>query len=371
MTFKSHILEGDHESVFFKSALRSRSNRPHVNPLPYSLYEREEEAGTSLINDGTYKVGDVNKALISFSHHRLENLFEDPPLLDLNKMNAVHNKALNKVADELSYVQNMFEAWYERKEAYTLLGQAGKSLLEFVTSWRKPSYWRKVTKMSAKKIRDPSSLPEAWLLANFAIKPLIGTVDDCLNLLLSDFPIYWVDGSSSTKMSNSYNDYYNSGYQLSVESEYIVKHGVRVKSLNPNAALSNIMGLTTPVSSFLNVVPWFWAVNYFVNVNDVVSNFEVRFPGVDIDSSYTTVLCKQKYFGKRETRTFWKLNDKGQWVEHTGPHAFLRGDAVHMRRSTGTKVPDYKLQVGFPALGSNQVANLFSAIALTLKGKRS
>lgn len=149
-------------------------------------------------------------------------------------------------------------------------------------------------------------------------------------------------------------------YRLTYEHNFIVKHGVEVTGFNPNAQLLNIMGLTTPFSSLLSVVPWFWAVNYFVNINAMVSNFEVRYPGVNIGSTYTTTLHKIKYTGYT----------RGYWNGYTNTAtSFYDGDYVYMRRVTSNKVPTYKLHFGVPALGSSSFANLFSAIALTMKGK--
>ena len=156
---------------------------------------------------------------------------------------------------------------------------------------------------------------------------------------------------------------YREEYRIDFNHTYVVKHGVEVTGFNPNAQLLNIMGTTTPFSSFLSVVPWFWAVNYFVNINAMISNFEIRYPGVTIGSSYTTVLHKVKYQGY--TRYY-----AGGWQGYTNTAtSFYDGDFVYMRRKINNGVPKYKLHFGVPALGSSSFANLFSAIALTMKGK--
>lgn len=55
----------------------------------------------------------------------------------------VHNKALDKLMSQLDVAQNLFESWYERRQAYELLVDSGRKLLEFAVGWRKPAYWKK------------------------------------------------------------------------------------------------------------------------------------------------------------------------------------------------------------------------------------
>jgi len=367
MAFKATVSKGTNQGPFYYVANRSEGTKPYTKPLYYKLWSHTEKNGKRQFipkgYENTYELGTFQTSMYQSINATVTNYLEYAYSPYRNHHNIVFNKALNKVAEELSYVENMFEAWYERKEAYTLLGQAGKGLLKFVTSWNKPSYWRSLFKGSKRLVKRPETLPEAWLLANFAIKPLVGTVDSCMNLLLGDMPSFWVEGSSGDK--HSWSDK-SGNLEMYYTTDYIVKHGVEVKSLNPNAQLLNIMGLTTPFSSFLNVVPWGWAVNYFVNINEVVSNFENRFPGVNIGSSYTTVYAKTTYVGRENTPGYW-LN--GQYYGNNPPTALFNGNIDYMKRTVGTSVPNYRLQVSFPSLGGSQFANLFSALALTMKGK--
>lgn len=351
------------DKVFYNAYDRNRQARPYVKPLPYELHAGVERDAVNIVEDTWLTKGKMGKTNYYLGSIRA-GLYNDTRIAynngGTNLQRAIHNKALDKVDEKLQYVGNFFEAWYERREAYSLLGQAGKGLLQFLTSWRKPKYWKSLFKGSKNLVKRPETLPEAWLLANFAIKPLIGTIDDSMRLLCGEFPVLWVEGSSSTKYTT--NDYRNE-YRFQFQHTYVVKHGVEVTGLNPNAQLLNIMGLTTPFSSFLSVVPWFWAVNYFVNINSMISNFEIRYPGVNIGSSYTTVLHKVNYQGY--TRYY-----AGGWQGYTDTvTSSYDGDFVYMRRKVNNGVPKYKLHFGVPALGSSSFANLFSAIALTFKGK--
>lgn len=361
MTFSKTKVIGSNATLYYYNAVdRRRQPKPYIKPLPYEVHVAIEHDAQNIVEDrGTTegKLGQTNYYLAN-TRAVLYNLVRTPSTLSLNVHKGVHNKALDKVSEELEYVQNFFEAWYERREAYTLLGQAGKGILQFLTSWKKPAYWSSLFKGSKKLAKRPETLPEAWLLANFAVKPLVGTVDDAMRLLCNDFPPMWVEGTSADSYVTTD---YRQQYRFNYEHTYLTKHGVEVTGFNPNAQLLNIMGLTTPVSTFLSVVPWFWAVNYFANISAMVSNFEVRYPGVNIGSTYTTTLHKVKYSGY--TRYF-----TGRSYTNVAT-SFYDGHYTYMRRVTSNKVPSYKLHFGVPALGSSSFANLFSAIALTMSGK--
>lgn len=377
MAFKAIIEEGGRYQEIWIRKIRSKGTKPYSEPLPYNMRESNVLAPVRYSTRTHGPVGTSSKAILSQEHDRCEKF----PFLSSNAKNGVHNKALEKVADQLEYVSNLFEAWYERREAYTLLGKALRAVLTFTKRWKDPKYWAQMRKTFKCNIKDPSSLPQAWLLWNFAIKPLVGTIDDAMKLLCQDMPAWWVEGTSAksgevkvydmTYISPSKPDPDRMiGRDFKGKYLYVVKHAVRVRSLNPNAQLLNIMGATTPFSTFLNVVPWFWAVNYFVNINAMVSNLEIRFPGVNIDKSYTTVFAKCDYKGVYNiltTSNTVKL-PSGYWAEN--PLDLFRPEVRHVSviRTVSTKPPAYKWNLKYPALGSSQFANLASAIALAMKG---
>lgn len=378
MSFKAVITEGDEYTEFYIRKIRTRGARPYTTPLPYNMAE-SKVVNKRVVNTADYSVG----ADIPLTYPALHAAMHPDTCLSTNQRNAVWNKALNKLGDKLEYVQNMFEAWYERREAYTMLGSCIRAVHTFVKRWKDPKYWKAMRKAWKTNIKDPTSLPQAWLLWNFAVKPLVLTIQDLAELLSSEFPMLWVDAASGTdgtavpysfKEPNSAG-LYGDGLKLEVKFKYIVKHGVRVTSLNPNAQLANIMGLTTPFSTAISVIPWGWAVNYFVNVSDFVSNLEVRFPGINIDSSYSTIFHSAEMTGEYHTGSIMypyvlEKNEQGYYNAKLNPSLNGRpsGKAVHMTRTTSTAVPKFKLEFGYPALGTTQFANLASAIALTMHG---
>lgn len=389
MAFLPYITEGGEIQPFYKFAYRSRSDKPYTEPLPYESFIREERGCITRYDEFTFgnppipagtllesQIGVMNAYQLSYQ--RADDSNGSLSFLHKNARNQVHNRALDKVASSLAFVPNLFEAWYERREVYKLLGQCLKSIRNLVLNFRKRAFWENLKKSLKKDLKQPKTLPELWLLLQFAIKPLIGTIDDAIHLLSAPIPFSWVEGASGGDLPPQ--KWVDTDYmKVDIESElYIVKVGCRVTAVNPNLALANIMGLTTPITNFLNVVPWGWAVNYFVNLNAVVSNIEVSFPGVSIDKSYTTIFSKAKITGRKTPvgapyEQFWGYNDfSGKWMWRgraaTTDYFIIDGSSVYTHRSVGTGFPSYKLAVTFPALGTNQFANLSSAIALAFSG---
>lgn len=280
-----------------------------------------------------------------------EGHFESAPFFLKNSIVGAQNKALSKVDEQLTVASNLFESWYERREVYTLLQTAGTELLDLVRNFKHPKYWKKKFKQS----KAPTNLPAAWLTYQFGIVPLVGTIDTCLNSLAVPLPTTPIRGKGTFTHQRklTWAGYYDTSF------EYMVKYGcTAIPNPNPNVALANIGGLTMPFSTAWSVVPWGWAVDYFVNVSEVLQNFEVKHPGVTTTDWYITQVCKTTWTG---------VATKG--VDPEVQTAFFKGHGYTMERDPIDR-PDYQLHFNFPLLGSNKAANLFSAIALTLSGAK-
>lgn len=264
-----------------------------------------------------------------------------------------HNKCLSKLKDELEPISSFFEDWYERQQAYRMLISAGIGILSFVRDLKNPKRLaRRFGKWASKK----ESLPEAWLTYNFGVKPLIGTVENAIDLLSRTPPPLIVSTSSS--ITSTYTD--NEGeFQRRGEVTYTVKMGVRVTGFNANLALAASLGLDKPLTNAWSVVPWGWAVDYFVNVSELLSNFEPFITGVTISDSYETSF--ERFKGSASTSPAidgyhsWCDNMEGWNMDRRVP-ASLQFQFAHIRPAI------------MPEKNARQVANLFSAIALSIKG---
>lgn len=303
----------------------------HLDEMPY-------------LNLGTFSEGEIGPWVRMLNENALSTL------LTRNELARVHNNCVDKIVDQAQVVENYFEAIYERQEALRLAATAARKLLDFIRNFRRPQYWKSITKTK------PKDLPEAWLTYNFGIAPLVATIDSAMKLLGKPYPTIVLRGASGSPVSTRWkNESIYEGYQHFASGSYFkeIRAHVAPKS-NPNVALANVIGLTTPFSTTFSVIPWGWAVDYFINASRLLSNFEDRFPGIYFKSIWESVSCKVNY-----SSLHWKPGEKNR---------YNHGHAHYTHRRTSSL--KYQLEFSFPLLGGSQFANLASAIALTLKGTK-
>lgn len=334
---------------------------PFTKPNPYTRVHLIEKDAIVKFSTDHDVVGRVTKNLqVSNTFERCRTETGTNGYLRLQMMNGVHNKALSKLDSELQVASNFFESWYERREVYKMVGSIGKELLEFATNYRKPKYWKRKGKAS----KAPSNLPAAWLTYQFGIVPLIGTLDTALKGLGLPLQAHAFKSTSADKFSGTI-PFGTWGFPLDYEGTYRKTIGCTViPNPNPNVALLNLGGFTTPFSTAWSIAPWGWAIDYFVNVSELLSNLEMKHPGVTSYDYYSTEKWDITWDGvtkdwdrdavPERLRVLYRWNGEGHLVT---------------RSLIGT--PSYKLKLGFPTLGTNQFANLFAALALTMKGKKS
>lgn len=272
-----------------------------------------------------------------------------------NFTSSVQNRALAKLDGEFNTATSLFEAWYERQQAVDMGISAAKEVFRFIRNWKKPSYWKSI----ARGAKQPKSLPDAWLAYNFGLKPLLGTIDHVFNTLGNEFPVF---KASVTARGTHLSKVVDGDLTIFCEVDYTVKMGGRAVAYNPNTSIIGVTGLNQPLTSFLSVVPWGWAVDYFVNAGQMAQNIDSKLPGVTIDNRWTTIISKGSYNGiKNLKRSYY-------YGIHKRENYPVYGDLVYIKRRLGKQ--KYELELSLPLLGGNQFANLTSAIALSMKGKK-
>lgn len=320
-----------------------RQRRPYLNPLPFRLVKSEMEYNF---------YGKSAKANSQVSCTE----FYNKQAADLKVLIKPGNKALNKVHDQLRTADSFFEDWYERKQAYELIHSSGKALLNFIVGWRNPKYWKHLRKNA-----KPKDFPSAWLGYQFGVKPLLGGVNRAMNLLGQDFPVVDVSGTSGNADEFTYAYWSNSLYhniRFQGNRTAIVKIGCSVTGINPNKALAGATGLNEPFSSAWAVVPWGWAVDYFFNVSELLSNIENQHPGIKTERWYTTHMVRS--YGSIRPDYEPTSSSFRAWSHDCSVTGLFIERIIG---STG-----FKPELKFPPLGGNKQANLFSAIALTASG---
>lgn len=272
-----------------------------------------------------------------------------------------YNRALTKMRDKLELGSSMFEDWYERKQSVELISDTTQKLIKLVTALKNPRKGAKYLKQVAKqygqrpRLDKLSDLPSGWLQYHFAVKPLMNTYDSAFGRLSQNPPILKVRGRA--KFTGSAKEFEG---RITYDFTGRYEHGCKVTGLNPNLHLLSSYGLTSPLTNAFAVIPFGWAVDYFVNVSDVLSNMEPFFPGLDISDYYTTF----SYEGRGwDMRMPWD----DQWHFYSGGYdATFNG----IKRTPSSSPPRFKLQLNPDPLNLKQATYLMSVLALIMKGKK-
>lgn len=195
--------------------------------------------------------------------------------------NAKYNQTLGKFKDKLGQAESMFESYYERKKvAPTLIGSLKNSLV-FIHDFRRKA----LSRSRKERVELWRLVPELWLQYNFGIKPLIGEINRICGVMSSDPRPVTVEAKNGYAYSREYR--YN-GYTQSVDIKMRQKMGAVVRARNPNTYVAAELGLHRGATALWAVVPWSWAIDYFVNVGGFLSNFEPQLVGVEVEDHYFT-----------------------------------------------------------------------------------
>lgn len=321
---------------------------PKVYPLlpkPYSIMQLDMHGG---ITPSGGRVGFEDPITLN---KLIENgSFWGTDYLHVNARNNTWNRALNKLDDKLTNIENLFETWYERREAYSMIGTVLQELVNFTLNWKKAAYWKAMKKAAGKALKRPETMPEAWLTYHFGIYPLVQSLDTALHLLDAPFPNAYTSGSATRTDHFIVKPYTIQKGILSMKGTERIKLGCIVKPRkNPNSGLLAMAGLTTPLSTMWSVLPWGWAIDYFLDVSAILSNLEVKHPGIE-----------QLGFYKSTKRSYHIVTALPDYA--TGQY----GDYTTFSREIIPQ-PTYRVAFNLPLLGTNSFANLASAVALAMK----
>lgn len=199
------------------------------------------------------------------------------------------------------------------------------------------------------KMPDVSAVPSAWLEWNFAVKPIVGSLTELANTFDQRFAPLYVRG-----MIPDSNVVLESQWYFQWESKVRVNYRYFIEIINPNVGIIDQMGLRNNFSTVWEIMPWSWAIDYFVNVGELMSNLDDTFK----NARFTNESCTWRF------DVSWRRRDliypsNGEEI----------GQGITIERFPGLpKV--FLLEFQFK-MGIQQTSYLASAIALTLKGKMS
>ena len=335
--------EGDAFGPYIIDKFGYKQAVPIDRALPYDCVRRRQSPGGSVIEWGNLR-GDAG-----FNRNALPS----------NLLRIAKNDALDQVREQTQQASDLAVAWLQRKDAIGQLEDGLRTVLRTIRAVKRrdPRIVQAVTgRYPGRKslVQTPSGL---WLGYWFGIVPTVSDIHHAAGVLALPFPEAVVSGSSGfdweigERTPHYFKDSY--GYSNFKQGTTLVKIGARVTAINPNISLLDRLGFTSPLSVALELVPWSWALDYFVNIQQMATNFEPRFPGIELNMMYQT-----------------------QFTEYTGRwsfHAF--GEYLVNNEISGTDMvrtpnwPEYELSSTlFDNLSLQRVSYLVSAIAMGLKG---
>lgn len=244
--------------------VRSSQTRPFIKPLPYHVQYTN--------GSGTYSFGSFYHSGELFQSHIEAN-----------------NKALDKMVDISDQAADLLVAFLERQTAIDMVADGLSKIAKVARAIRKkdPRLIRQVLygKSSAEKKMILSRPSNIWLGYHFGIVPTIMDIHHGMGVLTKDAPILDVKAVGRGVDSLVFQD---RNWFHDISASTVVKLGGSVTHVNRNAMLAGQLGFTQPLSTAWEMTPFSWFVDYFVNVGDMLSNLEPRFPGITFENQYTT-----------------------------------------------------------------------------------
>lgn len=328
-----------------KTVFRKSSQRPpYVKPLPYYAHI---DSG-----HGSYHFG-------SFW----------PDMRGWNSHVAANNNALDKMVDISDQAADLLVAFKERQKSIDMVTDGLTKLVKVAKAIRKkdPRLLRKVvygkSKAEAKMIlQRPANI---WLAYHFGIVPTVMDVHHAMGVLSKDAPV--LDVSATGFGSEAFSDFSNRDYSWNRSGEVscFIKLGGKVTNVNRNAMLMGQLGFTQPLSAVWEMTPFSWFVDYFVNVGDMLSNLEPRFPGITFADQYCTRFSRgtfQCYYKQWTTPAFGVWNyEIGNWEDNA---SFYEGEHIEIERTLGwpAKMMDVSLTANLSAQRCSYIAAVLVSI---------
>ena len=327
--------KGDRQSSFYEEGIGE-------DDLPYKKRINTYE---------TYKAQISGNDSAQAGSYLIQPRTLDLPSIFKRQMNVVH-EAIREAQVQGQYLADLIQA----KGTLQIFANDLKNVLRAAKRLTRPdirAIKRFVSRSGKTSRKNMDKVPANWLKFNFVYATTAMSIRDFAEIMDNPFsavtfykratdtmpPWYW----SPTAHSNS--------------NTYSAKGKIRISNAAQNTVAA--LGLTDVVGTVWELVPWSWAIDYFVNVGSWLGNLPGRFNGLIYEDWYVGYKCD--WFHSFEYTTY-------------NPHTGEPVDKV-----LGIKSDSYYRVPGFPGshvqldfqLGPSlrQSSYLMGAIALTLKGK--
>lgn len=268
-----------------------------------------------------------------------------------SQMNTVH-EAIRDAQTQGQYLADLIEA----KSTLQVIAEDLKSVLRTVKRLTRPdirAIKRFVSRSGKTARKNMDKVPANWLKFNFVYLTTSASIRDFAEIMDNPFSAVTFYKSAKDTMPSWY-------WQTSAHSNlntYYAKGDIRISNAAQNTVAA--LGLTDVIGTTWELIPWSWAIDYFVNVGSWLGNLPGRFNGLIYENWYTGYRCNWFHVFMYQE---WDPQTR-RWVKK---YYDVKSDGYY--RAPGFPGTDIQLefQLG-PSL--RQSTYLMSAIALTLKGK--
>lgn len=326
---------GDRLSSFYEEAIGGDDlpNKKSINP--YEAYNARI-FGNDSAQAGSY--------LINPYHLDLPSVFK-------TQMNTVH-EAIRDAQVQGQYLADLMQA----KSTLQVIANDLKSVLRAAKRLTRPdirAIKRYVSRSGKTARKNMDKVPANWLKFNFVYATTAMSIRDFAEIMDNPFSAVTFYKRATESMPSWYWD----TEAHSNKNTYSVKGDIRISNSAQNTV--SALGLTDVVGTAWELVPWSWAVDYFINVGSWLGNLPGRFDGLIYENWYTGYKCDWFH-----TFSYQEYDPKaGEWVVM---YYDVKSEGYY--RAPG--FPGTEIQLDFqlgPSL--RQSSYLLGAIALTLKGK--
>ena len=284
------------------------------------------------------------------------------------EMIQVQNAALTKFNGELQKAQYL-ASLIEAKSTAAVIQERALKALKLAKAFTSRDvkaikrYFQDVPKRPPNRIRrrrrfynrdasfDKGRVPAAWLEFNFVYRPLAGDIKAFSEIMNEPFPYEKIKGTCKVPDTHPANQADDKSLTNTWTNLCQIYGYARVKNANVN--LIDRLGMTDAIGTVWELIPWSWAIDYFGNVGDYLSNIAPIYNQFDWQMQGTTKLCEKNVWKR------FRIDPISKWED-----TLFNG--IRTTRSQG--VPSFVFQFTYE-LNLRRASYLMSAIALTLKGK--
>lgn len=197
--------------------------------------------------------------------------------------------------------------------------------------------------------KDYSKVPSEWLQYHFGLAPLIGDISAIANVFDQPLEPTLIKGFLQETFTRRR---FSAGRYWELDCQVRLSYSVKIRVKNPNVGIIESAGLTNLIGTIWEVMPWSWAVDYFINVGDMLSNFQPRFADIEFIAPNHT----------------WTITSMGE-METNFMEPRLPSWAWYLTMQRFASIPLAHKLISEIAVTTQRLSYLCSAFALTLKGK--